>query len=254
MIHKSILDIFTIIYKGRQRIGFKVQGIEKFLYLSPASVKQCTGVRINEVEILIGSKIRPVFYKKGEKMFGGNIYEDNYPIIKDFWIECSDTIEIMRNKNSDKLIDLKEIKKVFHFHKFGKNNIGFDVGEDKPIFTNAKRILALTSLDLSEIHILEGSYIGPEFYQKGENIYEGMDREPEICYRSGVLLKNLNLRFFGKIEEMHERFENSEPSYAIGYDNSSYDNNSSYDSSNWLANAAGTDDPEVMRDVYWNLD
>lgn len=254
MRHKPILDVFTIIYKGRQRVGFKVQGIEKFLYLSPANVKQCTDIEINEVEILIGSKIRPEFYKKGEKMFGGEIYKDGYPIIKDFWIECSDTIENMRKKNSDKLKDLKEIKKVFHFHRFGKDNIGFDVGEEKAIFTSANRVLALTSLDLSEVHILEGSYIGPEYYQEGENIYEGMDKEAEICYKSDVIIKNLNLRFFGKIEEMHERFENSEPSYATGYDNTSYDYDSGYDSSNWLADAAGTDDPEVMRDVYWNLD
>lgn len=27
-----------------------------------------------------------------------------------------------------------------------------------------------------------------------------------------------------------------------------------YDRSNWLMDAAGTDDPEVMNDVYWNLD
>lgn len=34
------------------------------------------------------------------------------------------------------------------------------------------------------------------------------------------------------------------------YDHSDY----SYDSDNWLRDAAGTDDPEVMNDVYWNLD
>ena len=48
-------------------MGFKVEGITKFLYLSPANVKQNTGAELNEVEILIGSAIRPKFYKKGEK-------------------------------------------------------------------------------------------------------------------------------------------------------------------------------------------
>jgi hypothetical protein len=27
-----------------------------------------------------------------------------------------------------------------------------------------------------------------------------------------------------------------------------------YDSSNWLRDAAGSSDPEVMRDAYWNMD
>jgi len=34
-----------------------------------------------------------------------------------------------------------------------------------------------------------------------------------------------------------------------------YENNSDdYDSNDWLRDVAGTDDPEVMNDVYWNLD
>jgi hypothetical protein len=38
-------------------------------------------------------------------------------------------------------------------------------------------------------------------------------------------------------------------------DNNDYDYNyNAYNSSNWLADSAGTDDPEVMNDVYWNLD
>lgn len=35
---------------------------------------------------------------------------------------------------------------------------------------------------------------------------------------------------------------------------SNYSNSYEYDDSNWLADAAGTDDPEIMNDVYWNLD
>ena len=27
-----------------------------------------------------------------------------------------------------------------------------------------------------------------------------------------------------------------------------------YDDRNWLADASGTNDPEIMNDVYWNLD
>ncbi len=38
------------------------------------------------------------------------------------------------------------------------------------------------------------------------------------------------------------------------YDDYNYNNNWSYDESNWLSDAAGTNDPEVMNDVKWNLD
>lgn len=36
------------------------------------------------------------------------------------------------------------------------------------------------------------------------------------------------------------------------YDDYDYENYNS--SNNWLRDAAGTDDPETMNDVYWNLD
>ena len=40
----------------------------------------------------------------------------------------------------------------------------------------------------------------------------------------------------------------------IKYSNFSSNYGYDYYSRNWLAEAAGTDDPETMNDVYWNLD
>lgn len=40
--------------------------------------------------------------------------------------------------------------------------------------------------------------------------------------------------------------------YQPSYENDDY--YSDYNSDNWLIDAAGSDDPEVMNDVYWNLD
>lgn len=254
MRHKKILEVFTIIYKGRQLVGFEVEGMEKCLFLSPENIRQCTGVEITEVEILTGSTIRPELYKEGEKMFSGEIYKGGCPIIKDFWIECKDSIENMRKANLDRLKDFKEIRKVFSFNRNDKDVIGFEVGEEKAVFVPANFVKGLTKLDLDEIHILEGSYISPEYYQKGENIYEGRDHEPELCRKSGVLLKNLNLRLYGKVEDMHERFENSKSTYFSGYYGFSQNSYGSYDSSNWLADAAGSDDPELMSAAYWNMD
>ena len=87
MRHRIIKDVFTIIFQGRQRIGFETEGLNEVIYLSYGNVKQCTGIKINEVEILIGSKIRPEFYQVGEKMLNGKICDNQQTIIKDFWIE-----------------------------------------------------------------------------------------------------------------------------------------------------------------------
>jgi hypothetical protein len=251
---KRIIKVFTTIYKGKQKVGLKVEGMDKYLFLSPKNIKQCTDVDITEIEILVGSTIRPELYKEGEEMFDGQKCNPEYPIIKNFWIECSDSIENMRKINADRLKDFIEIEKVFSFNRNDKEIIGFDVGSDKVIFVPAKRVINLTKLSLSEIHILKGSYIAPEYYEEGENLYKGMDREPEICRKSGVILKDLNLRLIGNAEEMHEQFKNSEPSYSTGHCNSYDQFESGYESSNWLADAAGSVDPEVMSVAYWNMD
>ncbi|HRN40723.1 MAG TPA: hypothetical protein PK649_01465 [Vicingus sp.] len=246
MRHRLIKDVSTIIYKGRQRVRFEVEGLERCIYLSSGNVKQSTGVKIDEVEILIGSKLRPKFYQVGEEMYNGKICENESIIIKNFWIECSDSIEEMKIKNSDKLKQFHEINKVFQFYKNEKYVVGFKTIDEKTTFINSDRLHKLTLLDPSEYHILEGSYINPEYYQDGEIMHGGTK-----CYKSGIILKALNLRFYGKTEEMHERFEKSEPLYiSRHYDN--YDDG--YDSSNWLSDAAGSDDPEIMSLAYWNMD
>jgi hypothetical protein len=152
-------------------------------------------------------------------------------------------------------LNFKKILKAFYFERNSNVTIGFDIGEEKAVFISAKRLLNMTSLSLNEIHILEGSYIAPEYFQEGENINSDISVEPKICKKSGVLLKNINLRFWGKINEMHEKFETTErvkPRRNYYFNNySHYDNNENY---NWLEEAAGTDNTEVMNDVYWNLD
>ena len=71
MCYKKILNVFTIIWKGNQKVGFKVENLEKNLFLNPSYVSRNTGVQINELEALIGSNIKPIFYKVGETMESG---------------------------------------------------------------------------------------------------------------------------------------------------------------------------------------
>lgn len=49
-----------------------------------------------------------------------------------------------------------------------------------------------------------------------------------------------------KTEILHSQESRSQDFFNYDYREESYDN--------WLADAAGTDDPETMNDVYWNLD
>ena len=52
---------------------------------------------------------------------------------------------------------------------------------------------------------------------------------------------------------LDEEFTPPKSSFKTISDNN-YDNEYYYNSDDWLKDAAGTDDPETMNDVYWNLD
>jgi hypothetical protein len=250
MNYKKITDAFTVIWKGKQKIGFKIDDIKNPLFVNPKFVFNQTGIAINEIELLIGSYFDPTFFEVGDKFYNGKIFQKSETkIVKSFNIIMEGSVDELREKNRNYLKNYKEIIKVFHFTRNEKTTVGLDTGEEKATFISSKRLKGITTLDINEIHILEGSFILPEYFNIGENIYEKMNEKPEYCRKSGVILKNLNLRFFGKVEEMHERHENSEPECVTTYDDYDY----RYDSNNWLEDLAGTDDPEVMRDVYWNI-
>jgi len=71
------------------------------------------------------------------------------------------------------------------------------------------------------------------------------DPELELNVSKEIVLANLGYYTKFTIEKYQEHLE------YIDDDDYYYDD---YNSSNWLSDAAGTDDPEVMNDVYWNLD
>ncbi len=52
----------------------------------------------------------------------------------------------------------------------------------------------------------------------------------------------------------HYLDENHIEQEEVDFDNTSYRSNDYYDPEDWLSDAAGSDDPEDMNDVYWNLD
>lgn len=163
MSYKKILKVFTIIYNGGQRVGFKADGVDKDLYLSPGNIRKYTNLEINEVEILKGSELKPVLYQEGENIYDGMNHEDelfrgDFPIIKNFQINCIDSIEQMRRNNSELLKNINEIKKVFSFNRNNKTIIGFNNGKEKAVFVPANRVTNMTKLDLSEIHILESPF------------------------------------------------------------------------------------------------
>jgi len=178
------------------------------VFVNPSIVQRITGVQINEIEILIGSLMDPVFYIVGDKMASGKIYEEgSSQVVKSFQVKFEDIMENLRVKNSFQLQKIKEIYKVFHFIRNGNEVVGFDIGEEKPIYVSANIVKGLTSLDLNEMYILKGSFIAPEYYDIGENIYEGINRKPEMCRKSGMILKNLNLRLLDEIDVIRKKNE-----------------------------------------------
>ncbi|MBL85962.1 MAG: hypothetical protein CMO82_04805 [Winogradskyella sp.] len=258
MRHKKIKRVFARIKKGRQLVGIEVENHNYTIFLSGSNVKQNTGLNINEIEMLEGSLIRPDFYKKGEKMFNEKICEKDNLLIRDFWITLvPNNIEKFKAINQTKKIDFKQIKQVFTFTRNGRVNCGIKTLDDEVVFVTKKRLEGLTSLDESEFHILENSYINPIYYKNGEIMAGG-----KKCYSDNSIIKELNLRFSGNVEQMHQNFEENEPNFYY-----SHSNNSNYSSNSYAEYGGPSDgygghiDDDFINDVlgghpdaYWNID
>ena len=256
--HKKIINVFSRIKKGRQLVGFEVENYPYLIYLTAKQIKDNTQLEINEIDMLIGSTIRPEFYQRGEKRFDGEITNEENKFIKDFWITLNAlTIEEFKLKNRHNYINLEVIEKVFTFNRNSVQNVGIKTKQENTYFVTSKRLSALTNLEPSEFHILESSFVNPEFYINGEIMAGG-----NVCYGDNKIIKALNLRFMGNFEEMHEHFENYGHKYYSSRKSLSRNSHYSYDEYNGPSDGYGgyldddftNDVLDGHPDAYWNID
>lgn len=79
------------------------------------------------------------------------------------------------------------------------------------------------------------------------NLFKKIKENPDLKLDVNKEIILANLGYYTKLTV--EKHEENQEYYEYDYSYDEY-----YDSYDWLAEAAGTDDPEVMNDVYWNLD
>jgi hypothetical protein len=225
MRHKLIKNIKTRIRNKRQLVIIEFDYKNEFVFLTPNNIRQNTGLEVYELELLIGSKLRIDFYKKGEKMFNDRICNKENLIVKEYFLELEKPVEVLREDNKNRLVPYKRIKDIFYFYKFDKENVGIKTEDDKVTFITLKRFEIQSKLAKHEQHILVGSYICPEYHKIGDILSNGFKVSVE-----NKILRWINLRYSDKIEGMHESTEN-----AIGY----FDGNEYYDSYDDGLNAYG---------------
>jgi hypothetical protein len=114
---------------------------------------------------------------------------------------------------------------LFYFPKYNRENVGIKTEDGKITFMSLKRFEAQSKIEKSEQHILIGSYIYPEYYNKGESLVDGSG-----IVQNDNVLKWINLRYSDKIENMHQKFEN-----IVGY----YDGENYYTASDYSPQAYG---------------
>ena len=205
----EINKVKPVLYKGENRelavqlVAFFVDDLDDPIFLSYLQVKENTNVDIKEIEILKGCNARFDLYDKGEAMFNGEICNSDN-LVKDFWIETPKSIGKLRATFEGSLPSKRVLEVFSCTGRRGKQLVGFDTGEEKATFIARGSLTSATGME-GEFHILEGSYIAPEYYQKGDELWNG-----DICKKSDVLLKDLNLRIDGSLEQLLEN-ANSKP-------------------------------------------
>lgn len=252
---RTISDIKTRIVKRNLLIiiEFKEGG---HIFATQREIFLLTKLQVFEIELLIGSMAQVWYYEENEKMVNGRICLTNNQFVKKYSIKLEDSIDELKLNKSHLLLPFRKITKIFHFNKNGNNTVGIKTSiEDETIFIYLKRFEALTQLNKDEMFILNGSYIYPEFYKAGEILASG-----NKVQKDNILLKSLNLRFWGTLDEMEDSaLDNlnesgrSERNYESKTSHSEYggvsDGYGGYLDDDFINDALGGDP-----DAYWNID
>lgn len=244
MKYYRIKDLIVYLKDGKQIVSITIESNETRLFLDPIDLVAQSNLSIIELDLLVGNFISFEYFNEGEILKSGRTYyKGKSNIIKNFSIK-------IEKRNYD--TNFKQFLKIIEVFNFVKNNnliIGLKTEVNSIIFIADKKLRRITGLNKDNYFYLEGSYIFPEYFQIGENVNINTNLPFEKCLKSNVLLKFLNLRLkdgFKTIKDIK--------SIATGNKfNVSYESDP-YDYSNWLEDISGSDDPEIMNDVYWNLD
>ncbi len=229
MRHKRISSLKTRIRKKRQVAIIEFEGEDGVVFLSPNNIKQNTSLEVNELELLLGSKLRVSFYEKGEVMFGGESCKKENLVVKEYYFELEKPVEILRTENKGRLLPFQMIVEIFHFNKFNKDQVGIKTERNEVIFLPQSRFEVQSGLAKEQQHILIGSFINPEYYRVGEILSNGKEVTAD-----NKLLRWINLRYCSNIEGMHESFEDSIAYYdGEDFGATSMDTPSSYGYDSW---------------------
>ena len=91
--------------------------------------------------------------------------------------------------------------------------------------------------------------IPDEVFTKFKYVHISIVLNDKDCPKDEIQVKNSQ-----KLVRLQKMIEEAEKEDENFYRRRDYYDDNSYSSSDWLADAAGCSDPEVMNDVYWNLD
>jgi hypothetical protein len=248
MRHKLINKVKTRFYNKRMLVIIEFNDKE-FIFIAPNSLKSITNLEVHEFELLVGSTIRVEFYKVGDTLFNGEKCRKDNLFLKEYFIELETDINVLRENKKYLLLPFEKITKIFHFDKFGHENVCIKTDKDNTMFFKVDRFSKATNIERTEHHILIDSYIYREFYKKGEIL-----TSQRLVTEDNKILKWINIRFSDNINNMHLNFENS-----IGY----CDGKDFSDNSNQGPGAYGYSSWEDMTLIevfegdasnYWNID
>ena len=199
MRHQEITNVIAKIICGRQVIGLELERAQEVVFLSPEQVYQNTNIGVDEVELLIGSEARIDFYKKGEKMFSKKICQEDYNLVKEYYISLAEPIEILRKSKAHQLKGFKKIIDVYSFVKNDKNFVCL-VTEDSKVHVTLNQITSLTHIDTSELTKIIGSFVMAEYFESGDQMKSG-----SICNKSGRIMKDYSIRLADKLENLQKK-------------------------------------------------
>ncbi len=231
-----------------------------------SSVQKIVGqLSVFEIDLLEGCYLEPSsFYKRGDKLPDGKTVfeEDKFP--KTWKINIDGTLDELRERNKSKLLPFQTIYSVDISEKNSKvPYVKVTTTDDNVYFTKVPTFKSLVGLSESEFEILNGVFISPVMYKKGDSSeYNG--RFITIT-QDDKIVASFNIRIEGTLDNNYNLHGDARMKNESNYSNQRYvgddDNDDSYSPSYEKYNGYNGWDDDTIDNAFegdpnatWNVD
>jgi hypothetical protein len=183
------VEFYTKERTGGAPIFFTFESLYNHLY-----EKYTYQIDIKELEILLGSYLETIYFKKGEIKRNGSVAKYDGTSVKAYHLILNGTVDEVKKANASNLFHFQTLYDIHIFKNKWGEGVRLRTTTKTIYFMDLIEFERYVGISRGEFSLLRGVILSPIFYKAGE-----MKKNWPI-WEDNKVIKNLNLRVFKSID------------------------------------------------------